>query len=233
MVESTAGVFSRAWQLLTANWIIIVPGIVVGIVSEIVRSLLGPHMVVTPDGGVTSIGGGFIMMQAAYLIQLVLFVASVTYTTGMAGAAWRTGTTTLSDGTVAFERDAGKVVVALIALFLLGWVALILSIPTFGLAMLAFIYFVVYTFPAAVIGEVPGIEAIKESVRIAQSRVSPTLTMIVAIAVIGIVVGIVTSALHVVPFLGPVIGGLIAGAASAYFTLVVAGEYLQLKAGGA
>jgi|SRR5579872_293018 len=233
VVESTAGVFSRSWQLLSTNWIIIVPGVVAGIIGQIVRSVLGPHYVVMPDGSVTLVSGGFFLNEIALLIQFILFVASVTYTTGMAGAAWRSNRTTLSDGTIAFERDAGNVVVALVALIVLGVVALILSAVTFGLAMLAFIFFVVYTFPSAVIGEVPGIEAIKESVRIAQHRAAPTLAMIIAIAVIGIVVGIVTSALHVVPFLGPVIGGLIGGAASAYFTLVVAGEYLQLKASGA
>ncbi|MDE2571698.1 MAG: hypothetical protein KGM44_04130 [bacterium] len=233
MVESTAGVFSRAWHVLSANWILIIPGIVAGVAGGVVRSVLGPHYVISPDGSVTAIGGGFFLREIALLIQFVLFVASVTYTTGMAGAAWRAGTTTLADGTVAFERDAGKVIVALIGLVVLGLVAIFLSIFTFGLAMLAFIFFVVYTFPAAVIGEIPGLEAIRESVRVAQNRASSTLIMIVLIAVIGIIVGIVTSALHVVPFLGPIIGGLISGAASAYFTLVVAGEYLQLKASGA
>ncbi len=32
--------FSRAWQLLTSNWIIIVPGIIIGIVAGIVTALV-------------------------------------------------------------------------------------------------------------------------------------------------------------------------------------------------
>ena len=233
MVESTASVFSRSWQILNRNWIIVVPGLVAGVLAGIVRAVLGPHYVVGPDGQWRVVGSGLFFTDIALLIQFVLFVASVTYTTGMAGAAWRTGTTTLADGTTAFERDAGKVVVALIALVALGVVAMILSIPTFGLAMLALIFFVIYTFPAAVIGESPGIEAIKESVRIATRRSSSTLAMIVAIAIIGVIVGIVSSVLHFVPLLGLIAAGLIGGAASAYFTLVVAGEYLELKASGA
>ncbi|TAM60516.1 hypothetical protein EPN52_04890 [bacterium] len=233
MVESTAGVFSRSWQILNRNWILALPGIVAGILAGIVRAVLGAHYVVGPDGEWTEVSAGFFFTELALLIQFILFVASVTYTTGMAGTAWRTGSATLADGTAAFERDAGNVVVALVVLFALGVVALLLSLPTFGLALLAFIFFVVYTFPAAVIGEVRGVEAIRESVRIAMRRSSSTLTMIVAIAIIGILVGMVHSILHAVPFLGPLAGGLIAGTASAYFTLVVAGEYLELKASGA
>lgn len=233
MVESTAHIFSRAWQLLSTNWIIVVPGLLAGIIAAVVRSILGPHYVVGPGGNATVVSSGFLLTEIALLVQLVLYVAAVTYTTGMAGAAWRSGSATLADGTTAFERDAGKVIVALVVLILLGAIALLLSVFTFGLAMLAFIFFVIYTFPAAVIGEVPGIEAIRESVRIAQHRMTSTLAMIVAIAIIGIVVGFVSNVLYVVPFLGPIIGGLIAGAASAYFTLVIAGEYLQLKASGA
>ncbi len=68
--QSVASVFSRAWELLTRNWIIIVPGIVVGAVVGIISGFLGflgppgshwsVEYDVNPALAMTWVGGAFV-----------------------------------------------------------------------------------------------------------------------------------------------------------------------------
>ena len=46
---SVESVFSRAWQLLSRNWIIIVPGVVIGLIVGIISGLLTPHYYTAAD----------------------------------------------------------------------------------------------------------------------------------------------------------------------------------------
>src|SRR6202011_2230137 len=48
-------VFSRAWELLTRNWIIIVPGIVIGAILGVLRVLLTPAPIVYTDAAGTTV----------------------------------------------------------------------------------------------------------------------------------------------------------------------------------
>jgi hypothetical protein len=160
-------------------------------------------------------------------------VVMITYTTGMAGAAWLRGTATLADGTAAFQRDAGHVFSAMVAWVIVGIIAAILTPFTIGLSLLAFLFLFLYTMPAAVVGEHGGFAALAESYRIATQRFVPTMIVAVLIIVIGVVAGIVGAALHFAPFIGPIVSAVLSQAVNAYFVLVIVGEYLNLRGSAA
>ncbi|HZO93532.1 MAG TPA: hypothetical protein VFB22_07160 [Candidatus Baltobacteraceae bacterium] len=238
MVEQPVeSIFSRSWDLLQRNWIIVVPGIVIGIVMGVLRTLLTPSVTYTTIGGTTvttgSLGAGLLSGLLLACLGLIAFIANQAYTTGMAGAAWMRGTTDLSDGAAAFQRDAGNVLVTFIGLILLGIVAGVLAIPTLFLSLFVFFVFVLYAFPAAVVGNVPGFGAIAESFRITMARFVPTLVLGILIFVMSIIAGIIGAALHFIPFLGPIVGQILMQIVVAYATLVVVGEYLNLRGSGA
>jgi hypothetical protein len=220
-------VFSRSWDLLRTNWVIIVPGLVIGFIVGVIQYFLTPQY--SPDTGVTGAVGG---MAAGFLTLLVTLVGQILaqcYTTGMAGAAWLKGTTDLSDGSRAFQRDAGNTFVAIIGLAIAIVIAAILAPFTLGISILLYVYFFIYTFPAAIIGERPGFAAMGDSFRIASKRVGPTLIIVVLLAVIAVIGGIISVILHFIPFLGPIVGAMLAQAVLAYATLVIVGEYLALR----
>ncbi len=165
-------------------------------------------------------------------LGLLAFIATQAYTTGMAGAAWERGTTDLSDGAAAFQRDFGNIVVTLVGVIVLGFVAALLAVPTLGLSLLVFFLFVLYAFPSAIVGNRPGFSAIAESFRITMARFVPTLILGILIFVMSVIAGIIGAALHFVPFLGPIVGQILVQIVVAYSTLVVVGEYLNLRGAG-
>jgi hypothetical protein len=224
-VEST---FSRSWDLLMKNGVIIVPGLIIGFVVGVIDYFLAPHTEYMPGYGVTwwSSASASVLLV---LVTLAGFILAQCYTTGMAGAAWQRGTTTLADGTRAFERDAANVFVAIIGLMIALVVAIVLSFATLGIAGLLYFYFFIYTFPAAIIGERPGFAAMGDSFRIAARRVAPTLIVTVMIAVIVVIGRLIGMALGFIPLVGPVIGAIVIQLVLAYVTLVVVGEYLALR----
>lgn len=229
--QSVEGVFARSWQLLVHNWILIVPGLVIGLIVGLAEAVFGG-----PGEEPGSVAAGIGQAAAGLVLTIISIVgaiANITYTTGMAGAAWERGTTTLADGTRAFERDSTHVFIAMIGLFVLGVVAAVLAIPTFGLTLLAYVLLFIYTMPAAVVGERRGLEALGESYRIATRRLGTTIVVVVLIAIIAVIAWLIMLALaRVTPFVGPLIAAIIDQVAIAYFTLVIVGEYLNLRNAG-
>ncbi len=233
---SVESVFSRAWELLSKNWIIIVPGIVIGLIIGIINGLLAPHVYTSADYqnnpglAMASLGGMFVRGIIIGCVGLLGYIATMAYTTGMAGAAWARGTTTLADGSAAFQEEAGNVLITAIGLVLLGIVAVVLAIPTIGLAFLAFTIFTLYAMPAAVIGKRPGFSSISESFQIAAKRFVPTLIIAIVIFVIGFVLGLLSVPLRFIPLLGPILTAVIQQCVLAFAMLVIVGEYLSVKA---
>jgi hypothetical protein len=159
--QNVESVFSRSWELLRTNWIIIVPGLVIGFVVGVVQYFLTPHY--SSDSSFTGVAAGAFAGILSLLVGLVGQILAQCYTTGMAGAAWARGKAELSDGGRAFQRDAGNTLVAIIGLAVAGFVAAILAFFTLGISLLLYVYFFIYTFPAAIIGEMPGFAAMGES----------------------------------------------------------------------
>lgn len=233
--EDLGNTFGRAWQLLSANWIIIVPAIVIAIVAGVVVALLGMFGMASAVGfgsvGMAGASVGSVLLTGA-IVGAVLLLASIltiAYTTGMAEAAWRTGTATLADGAAAFREDAGSLVAAVVVLFILGIIAVFLSIFTLGLAMLAFWLFFIYTFAGVVVGKQSGTDAVAESARITTKNFMMTLGVVILLAIAFICAGWVGAILHHVPFIGPIAQYVINQIVAAYATLVIVGEYLKLR----
>jgi hypothetical protein len=216
---SVESVFSRAWELLSHNWIIIVPGIVVGLIVGLISGLLAPHAYTTaeyqndPSLAMSNLGSIFIRGVLVAGVGVLGYIA----------------TTTLADGSAAFSERSGNIVMTAIGLILLGIIAAVLAIPTITLSLLAFWIFTLYAMPAAVIGNQPGFSSIGESFRIAAKRFVPTLIIAILIAVISFILGLVTLPLHFIPFLGPIVSAVITQIVIAFAMLVIVGEYLSLR----
>lgn len=235
---SVESVFSRAWTLLSSNWIIIVPGIIIGLIVGIINGLLTPHTYTAaeyqnnPALAMASVGGAFVRAILIAGVGVLGYIATTAYTVGMAGAAWARGTTTLADGSAALSERSSNILMTAIGLILLGIVAAILALPTVTLSLLAFWIFTLYAMPSAVIGNNPGFSSIGESFRIATKRFVPTFIIAILIGVISFVIGLVTLPLHFIPFLGPVVSSVITQIVIAFAMLVIVGEYLSLRSAG-
>ncbi|MBV9270574.1 MAG: hypothetical protein JO165_05735 [Candidatus Eremiobacteraeota bacterium] len=233
--QDVGNTFSRAWQLLSANWIIIVPAIVVGIICAILVGFI------TFTGGAASIGAGALAGGGAALGGLLLtglllavigalaYVITISYTTGMADAAWRTGTATLADGSAALSSRGSNVFVAAILYFILMVVAFMLAPFTIFLSVLAFVLFFLYTFAAVIVGGTPGGAALGESARIAMANFASTLLVVVLLILAGIVGAALSRIFHGIPFIGPIVQYVIQNVILAYATLVIVGEYIKVR----
>jgi len=220
-IPSVENVFARAWNLLTRNWVIVVPGVVVGLAVGIVSgvfSMTQPDTYGEPTGTAMEFAYGF-----------AGFVSTQCYTAGMAGAAWHRGTTTLGDGSRAVHDDAGNVFVAGIGILLCGIVAVLLAPITLFLSIFAFYLFTLYTIAAAVVGNRRGFDALRESFAIARARFGTTLIVGVLLGLLQLVGRVAAHVFGYTPLLGPVVAAIVAQIVVAYATLVVVGEYLVLR----
>jgi hypothetical protein len=236
-VPTVENVFARAWDLLTRNWTIIVPGIVVGLVVGIISgifTLSQPDVYGQPSGTAMTFAyglGGFVSSLILAVVAIAGYIITQCYTAGMAGAAWQRGTTTLGDGARAVNEDAGNVLVAAIYLFLVGLVAVILIPFTLFLSVFAFYLFTLYTISAAVVGNRRGFDALRESFAIARARFGTTLIIGILLAVLQLVGRLIAHIFSFAPLLGPIIAAIISQVVVAYAVLVIVGEYLVLRPG--
>ena len=236
--EGLGNTFGRSWELLTGNWILIVPGLVIGVLAAIVTffvvgaglfGAVGLTAAGAEKAGVTAAVMSGLMVAVIILIAMILTIA---YTTGMAGAAWRTGRATLNDGAEAFRKDAGSILVAVVLLVVLAIVAAFLSILLFftlGLPLLLFALFFMYTFASVIVGGHSGAEALGDSARIAMRNFLTTLLLLVLLCVVAVVAGRIGLLLGHLPLLGGIVSMLIQEAVIVYATLVIVGEYIKLS----
>jgi hypothetical protein len=233
--EHLGNTFGRAWQLLTQNWILIVPGIVVAIVAAIIVTLLGTFGALSAAGfGSAGMAGAGVAsaLFSAMIAGIVVMLASiivVAFTTGMSGGAWQRGTATFEDGAAAFRQHGAHVFAAIVLLFILGIIAVALSMVTFGLALAAFYLFFLYTMPSVIVGGHSAAEALGESARITAKNFLMTLGVVVFLAVGFIVASLIARIFGGIPFLGAAVLEVIVQIFCAYATLVIVGEYLKLR----
>jgi len=232
-------VFGTALLLLRRNAIIVVPSLIVGVLSALVAYVLSASGFLSWGffGDLNAQGPGafwlFFGTIVAFGLRVLGALVAIAFTTGMAGAAWDHGSATLADGVDAFRREGLQVLVALALLFLIGLVASALVVPTFGISLLVYMVFMIYTMPAVVVAELPAQDAILESIRTAASNFGVTLLLVVLIVVLAVVGGLLGSAAGRIPFLGEAVSWIVMEAVVAYATLVVVGEYLKLRRGTA
>ncbi len=233
--EGLGNTFGRSWELLSNNWIMLVPGLVIAIVAAVIVFFVAGASIVGGAGlgaaGATGAGLGALAMggMMAAMVGLVAVILTVAYTTGMAGAAWRTGHATLDDGAAAFRKDAGSILVAVVLLIVLAVVAGLLSVFTFGLALLAFVLFFMYTFASVIVGGHSGAEALGDSARIATRNFLTTLLLLVLLCVVSFLGAWIGGILSHIPLLGRVVAMVIQQIVAVYATLVIVGEYIKLS----
>ncbi len=229
--DSVENIFTRAWSLLAKNPVIIVPGLVVGLVVGIIQAALTPHPPVVDASGdaVAAVAGAGRTVAAAtisVIVGIIAFLVTQTYTTGMAGAAWQNGITSLADGRASFREDAGRLLAAVLLIAVIGILA---GVITLGLGWFVVLFFSMYVVPAVVLDNYGALPAFRLSAAIAMKRALSTIIIIVLLFAIGLVLAFLTLPLAFIPFLGPIVAALVSQAVTAYATLVIVGEYLSVR----
>ncbi len=227
-------VFGGAWLLLKRNPVIVVPSIVVAIVSAAIDRALSASGVASWDffANLDAQGAGAFWMFFGTIVEIGMHIlgalVAIAFTVGMAGAAWGSGRARLADGWAALQRDGFQALLALGVLFLIGLAAAALVVPTFGISVLLYMVFLLYTMPGVIVGDRSATEATIESIQLAARNFGVTLAVVALIVVLAIIGGIAGDALGRVPLLGTVVGWVIMEAVVAYAMLVVVGEYVRL-----
>lgn len=226
--------FQRAWALLIANPIIVVPGFITAaiLLAVLVLALfLGAAAVLVGASGSTT--GGVVIGSIAALVVFAL-IAAVTivqtgWVTGMAGSAWTTGKASLGEGWAVVGRRAGEIFLAMLILLGIGIVAVLLALPTLTLSLWAYIVFFIYTMPAVIIGGLPAGRAVGEACRIATRNFWPTVGVAAIVMVVSFIAGGLGSELsRSQVFMGSTFSMVLEQVALAYTTLVIVGEYLKM-----
>lgn len=228
-------IFLHALVLLRRNWIIVLPSLVVGLIAAAVAAVLSSAGYLSWGffGDLNAQGPGafwlFFATIVAFGLRIFGALVVIAFTTGMAGAAWARGTATLADGFAAFKRDGVQVLIAIVLLFLIGLVAAALVVPTFGISLLAYMLFMIYTMPAVVVGDRPAQDALVDSIRLAAQNFGVTLALVVLIVVLAVIGGVIGDAAGRIPFLGEALSWILMEVVVAYVMLVVVGEYVKLR----
>lgn len=234
MPDSTpaAGIFARARELLLRNWIIVLPAIVIGFVTNFAAAVLAG----ASDMSLSDFNSSGPAMFEAYLTSMILAaiqifgsVLTIAVTTGMAGAAWSKGTATLGDGFSAFARHPWSATGAILLMMVLGFVAGALIIPTFFISVIAFAIFFIYTMAAVLVGEKPPVDAIVESCTIAAANLRTTVLVVLLIFAVAVAAFVLARLAGAIPLAGPLLEAILMYSVVAYGTLVIVGEYLQLR----
>ena len=176
---------AASWALFRRNWIVAAPMFIAAfVILAALAVFAGIAIAIAVSAGLfaqqQAPSGGFIALIVVF--YLVLLIGGITLgiwalcaTFGMADAVWERGTTTLADGNAAFRSRAGALVVAIIGLIGVGILALILALPTLGIALLAYPLFTMYVLPAVMGGRRDGFEAIAESFRLVRWNFAPSV----------------------------------------------------------
>ena len=234
-VRDFENTFAHAWSLLVRNWVIVVPGIVLGLIGGALSFavMLAIYGWVIVGGAATADVTAVtqtIVAVAFTIISLLASIVQMAYVTGMAGSAWRHGSTSLKDGWYAFSHRSIQTTIAVFLLFAIGVGAAALSPITFGVTLFVYIIFFIYTMASVVIGGREAIAGIAESCGLALANFWPTFGVVALIVVIAVAGGWAGSVLsHAAMWAGGIVAGVLEQIIVAYASLVVAGEYLKLS----
>ena len=172
---------SQSWTLFRRNWIVALPPVIAMLIGLLgagawiafvaTAALSRRGLDHASDGFV----GGVVVTWIVFIpVMLVVGLWSFAAMYGMADAAWSRGTATFADGFAAFRTRSGALIVAFIGLVGVAIAALILTLPTLGLALLALPLVTMYVAPAVVSGGRGGFNAIGESFRLVRRFFGPS-----------------------------------------------------------
>lgn len=239
-VRDVENTFAHAWHLLTHNWVMVLPGLVLGVVGGALSFAVGAGLIAalglpteiagSAAGGdvgfVSEVVYGVVMLVVAMLVSIV----QMAYVTGMAGAAWQHGRASLADGWDAFSHRSIQLSFAAVLLFVIGTCATVLAPVTFFATLAIYMVFLIYTLASVIIGKREALAAIAESCRLALANVLPTLAVVALIAVLAVAGGLIGNLVgRATPFGGGLVAGVLQQVIVAYASLVVAGEYVKLS----
>ena len=230
-LEST---FVHAWELLARNWVLILPGLIMAVLSAAAQFvftvvILGAFVISGNGSSDAAAASRAIVVVTLFVITMTFAIAQMTYVTGMAGGAWQHGKTTLRDGWDALSHRLRSIVFAAVLLFIIGACAAVLSTVTFLIPLAVYAIFFIYTMASVIIGGRGAVDAVAESARVALANFWPTVGVVALIAVISVAGAWIGDLLgRVSDFTGWLVAGLLQQIIVAYASLVVAGEYLKL-----
>jgi len=232
-LEST---FGRALQLLVRNWFIIIPGLVLAVagaaLSYAIVALFVGSYAVSGDGSADAAAIPSLISAILTLVMGILIaILQLAFVTGMAGGSWKHGKASFRDGWAAFSHRSIQTFIALLVLFVIGFCATALIVPTFYLSLVAYVIFFVYTMASVIIGRNEAIAGLAESCRMALANFLPTLAVVAlvfAISWLGARIGDLIGQAN--PLLGSIAAAVLQQAIVAYAALVIVGEYLKLRA---
>lgn len=232
-----SGIFGRSWVLLRRNPVMVLPAIGVALISALTSYALAPSGIASWGffGNLDAQGPAafwsFFGTVVALALRLFWALIAITFTVGMAAAAWERGTAGIADGWNALRRRGLQLLLVLVLLFLIGSCASALFIATFAISVLAYMVFAIYAIPAVVVGNRAAPDAIVESIRIAAKNIGPTVALVALIVVLALLGALLGLAAGRVPFLGDAISWIVMQLVVAYATIAVVGEYRSLASG--
>jgi hypothetical protein len=221
------GVFTRAWDVLQKNPVIVVPSLIIGLLGAVFTIQLQAEM-----AGRHSTGEYVEMLRSPSFMWWIVF-AFVTYvvsqccTAGMAATALRTGTTALSDALRSLREDGFNVLGVSVLQLLILLVLIVPALFTLGLGLLVLSAFLLYAIPAAVAGKRSAFGALGESFQIARRHFWKTLLIVVVLGVLLTVPAWIAGLFG--RFAGPVVSAIVYSAATAYGLLVATSEYVTVR----
>jgi hypothetical protein len=225
--EPARNVFMGAVAALRANPIVLVPALLLGLAGGIGDWYVSPTL--EDNGGIAALGGDLFSRFLWWFVQLAAAVLAATFTVGIAEAAWSDRKATLADGWTALKLDFTGALLTSFILIVLGGCAALLGPVMLFIPMLAFAFLTPYALPANIIGGFDPFGAINESFNLAWNHPVNTAVMLVGVAFVWTLGTLAAGLLDIVPFAGPIVGGLIATAAISFATLVYVGEYIALR----
>lgn len=240
-VRDIENTFAHAWDLLAHNWVMVVPGLVLGVVGGAISFAVGAGLVAALGLPAAEMSGraaggdvGFVSQVIYAVVMLVVAmlvsIVQMAYVTGMAGAAWQHGRVSLADGWDAFSHRSIQLSLATVLLFVIGICAAVLAPVTFFVTLAIYMVFLIYTMASVIIGKRDALAAIAESCRLTLANVLPTLAVVALIAVLALAGGLIGNLVgRATPFGGGLVAGVLQQIIVAYASLVVAGEYLKLS----
>ncbi|HLN47272.1 MAG TPA: hypothetical protein VK216_03315 [Magnetospirillaceae bacterium] len=212
----------KTFQLLfqRKNWLLALPilvgfavaGICVGIVGAIAFGSLiaGGGLAGAMAGGGDARGPGAMIAMlfsglgllfiVALLVGIVIGVFGYAWAYAAAEPIWQGGDPDISGG---FSKAMGKLP-QLIVLGLIVGVVTLLLFWTF-IVPLAVGFFCIYTIPYVMQGNESGTGSIGASINLAKNNFGPTGMLFLALIVVGIVAGIISSILAIIPLLGLIV----------------------------
>ena len=234
-IRDLENTFVRSAGLLWRNPIVLVPGLVLALINAGLgmglRALAQSYVLFGPTGNANigyarSIG----LAILAALLSLLISLVQMLFVTGMAMAAWRKTRASLRDGFEMLSRRWLQMIGLLAALFALGVCAAPLAPFTFGISLIAYIFFCLYAVPAVTIGLHDPIASIVESGQLALENAWPTLAVVGLFFGIAFLTGLLSALFSATP---PLVRGifdaLLEQLTVCYVVFVVVGEYLKLR----